>query len=249
LRRRRRRWLVLSFGLLASLYVAAASGLTWLEPITGLWYSDRSRLGPLLTVVGIPLVLQGLGWVLGVRKTPQTRSWGLPGWVAVVTVIGLVTAVGLTVVRPFRLHATYYRVPVSSPAGADRFFDQAELAMLQRLGTELDRNGMVLGDPANGSAFLYSLNGQPVVFPHLSGSWDQPRRYLREHFGDLGRDPAVCQAVNKLGVKYFYLDSETWYGDSSFAAMTQGLQREGNLELIDQGGTAAVYRITACGDA
>jgi hypothetical protein len=86
-----------------------------------------------------------------------------------------------------------------------------------------------------------------VVFPHITGRWDAPRRYLLEHFGDLGKDPKVCDALERVGAKYVYLDPEVYAGLDGFAQMTEGLTLEGNLELVDRGGTAAVYRITACG--
>jgi hypothetical protein len=245
IRRRRRRWLILAFTAVLVLYVGAVSKIKLLEPITALWYSDRTRLGPVMTVAGIPLILWGAQWA---KRQWQDGRWRAP--IAVVAVIGLVSAVALTAVRPFRLRQAHYQLTENSADGpANRFFGRAELDMIERLADKLDSTAMVLGDPANGSAFLYSVSGLPVVFPHLTGSWDQPRRYLKAHFGDLGRDPAVCAAVRELGVGYVYLDDRAFRDNDSFAQMTQGLQIEGNLGLIDQADGARVYQITACGGA
>ncbi|MDR2372693.1 MAG: hypothetical protein LBD77_01040 [Bifidobacteriaceae bacterium] len=244
LRRRSRRWLILSFAVVTVLYVGAVAKIKLLEPLTGLFYSDRTRLGPLLAVAGIPLMLWGLDWALGVwrgrPKGPARR------WIAAVGALGLASAVCLTAVRPFRVHLLYYDLGVSAAAAERRFFDADEYAMIGRLAGELDPGAAVLGDPANGSAFLYSLAAQPVVFTHVTGKWDEPRRYLLEHFGDLGHDAGVCSALAELGVEYVYLDSRAYGGIDTFADMTNGLTVEGNLELVDSGGAAAVYRITAC---
>ncbi|MDR1394181.1 MAG: hypothetical protein LBJ62_09490 [Bifidobacteriaceae bacterium] len=245
LRRHKRRWLILSFGAVLVVYAAAVTKLKILEPLAALWYSDRTRLGPVLTVAGIPLILWGLHWAV---RCWRDGRWRLP--IAVVVSVGLLSALALTVARPFRLYQAYYELnpaaATTSQADDRRFFDQAELDMMWRLDQELDPAGLVLGDPANGSAYLYSLIGQPVVFAHLTGAWDQPRRYLKEHFGDLGTDPKVCQAINQLGIEYVYLDGKTFRDNESFSQMTSGLRIEGNLEMVDQGGSAAVYRITAC---
>jgi hypothetical protein len=268
LRRRSRRWLMLSFGAVLVLYVGAVAKIKFLEPITGLFYSDRTRLGPLLAVAGIPLILWGLDWVVtawrSAAASPRAAARSAPvppapapvprfprravrAWIAVVAGLGLISSVALTTARPFRLHAAYYDLDTTGTAAERRFFDRDEFALIERLAGRLDPDLAVLGDPANGSAFLYSVIGQPVVFPHLTGSWDQPRRYLKEHFADLGRDPAVCAALEELNVGYVYLDTRTFRGDDRFAAMTQGLAVDGALELVDRGGSAAFYRVTACG--
>jgi hypothetical protein len=398
LRRRSRRWLILSFGAVLVLYVGAVAKIKLLEPITGLFYSDRTRLGPLLAVAGIPLILWGLDWILArwraaarniplpdavppvppggsvaapgarVRASPAPGGAGVPAgsagdggpagwdssapgavppvppggpgaapvakasaspaacaasgggvpagsagspagrgaplpdavpapfgdvagarrpaspaaraaeapdrngrglasgdrgrggkparrhrangtraWIGAVAAVGLASAGMLTAARPFRMHAAYFDLDATGAAAERRFFDRDEFQMIGRLAGKLDPDAAVLGDPANGSAFLYSVIGQPVVFPHITGSWDGPRRYLKEHFGDLGRDPEVCAALAELGVEYVYLDSETYRGADGFADMTKGLVKEGNLELVDRGGSAEFYRVTACG--
>ncbi|MDR1635369.1 MAG: hypothetical protein LBS27_10730 [Bifidobacteriaceae bacterium] len=245
LKRHRRRWLILAFTAVLVLYIGAVSKIKLLEPITALWYSDRTRLGPVLTVAGIPLILWGLQWVQQRWRDGRSRPV-----IAVVACLGLVSALTLTTVRPFRLHAAYYRLAETSALEeADRFFSSAELDMIKRLATRLEPNGLVLGDPATGAAFLYSVLGQPVVFPHLTGSWDQPRRYLLEHFADLGDDPKVCDALRQLDVEYVYLDTATFRDNDLFAKMTKGLRIDANLALIDQADGAAVYRINACGGA
>jgi hypothetical protein len=245
-RRRRRRWLIVSFGAVLVLYAGAVAKLKALEPLTGLFYSDRTRLGPLLALAGIPLVLWGLDWAQGVwRRRP--RGAAARRWIALAAAVGLASALAVTAARPWRMHAVYFALDPAAQAEADSwFFDRDELAMIRRLGGELEPGAAVVGDPANGSAFLYSVAGQPVVFPHLTGNWDAPRRYLKQHLADLGQDPKVCAALAELHARYLYLDRATFRGSDEFAAMTAGLALEGKLELVDSGGGAAVYRITAC---
>jgi len=124
----------------------------------------------------------------------------------------------------------------------------AEMALLDRLGTELDE-GLLLGVPYNGSALAYAVSDIPVVFPHIGGTWAPDARYLGQNFANLLSDPEVCAAINRLGVRYFYWDAnQLGIGDGRERQFT-GLPTESiprGLELVDYGGTARVYRITAC---
>ncbi|MDR2348390.1 MAG: hypothetical protein LBD90_07240, partial [Bifidobacteriaceae bacterium] len=128
LRRRRRRWLIGSYCAVLVLYVGAVSKIKLLAPITGLWYSDRTRLGPVMTVAGVALILWGLAWA--------GRAWVAGGgravrrWIAAVGAIGLVSALALTAARPFRLHQAYYDLAGDTAAGERRFFDADERALL-----------------------------------------------------------------------------------------------------------------------
>jgi len=270
LRRRQQRWLVASYAGALFVYIGCVANWAWLAPITGLWYADRTRLGPLLGLAAIPLAAQGLIWVGAVivpklgplaEATPAwpNHSLDLPAaaqpqpasrapssvvrvGVVVVSLACLVSSLTVMVQRPVRFGE--YGFGWSTPAKA-RMFTAAELAMIRRLEPQLG-HGTVLGNPANGSAYVYALTSHPVVFPHLTGSWDQPRRYLLENLPLIGSDPQVCAALAQLEAAYLYYDPVTWGGAERYAGLTEGLDLTRGFELVDSGGTAAVYRITAC---
>jgi hypothetical protein len=57
----------------------------------------------------------------------------------------------------------------------------------------------------------------------------------------------VCQALGRLGVEYLYTDPVTYFNLDNYASLTARLDLSHGFEPVDQGGGAAVYRITACG--
>ncbi|MDR1798519.1 MAG: hypothetical protein LBR19_01330 [Bifidobacteriaceae bacterium] len=255
LRRRSHRWLAGSLVILDLLYAAAAAGFTPLEPVTGLWYGDRARLGLLVTIVGVPLACLGLDWArqvlgIGVRAPDGTPRRGRPVRVAVavVTALAVAQAGTLMALRPHQFKTKGFEV--ASTPDKPRFYGPEELAMIRRLPGELEPGQLVLGDPNNGSALVYALAGIEPVFGHVTGKWNQDRRYLLEHFPEVLTDPAVCEALDRLDVGYLYTDPVVYFDTTDFASLTQGLDpAAGGFELVDQGGGAAVWRITGCGGA
>jgi len=267
LRRRQQRWLIASYAGALVVYVGCVANWGWLGPLTGLWYTDRTRLCPLLGLAAIPLAAQGLVW-LGAVVVPKWRPLAAPtpawplgpdrlqgstagtsqigrvGRTAVAALALLCAASSLSVMAQRPARYGQYSFGWSTPA-KPRMFTAAELAMIRRLETQLG-DGAVLGDPANGSAYVYALTGRPVVFAHLTGVWDQPRRYLMEHLPLIGTDRLVCTALDQLDARYLYIDPVTWGGTGRFASMTADLDLTTGFELVDSGGTAKVYRITAC---
>ena len=72
------------------------------------------------------------------------------------------------------------------------------------------------------------------------------RTTVMERLGEAATDPAVCDAVDRLGVR-FVLD----FGDREVHGATHtydGIDDLDNpvFELIDQEGDARLYRLTAC---
>jgi hypothetical protein len=254
-RRRSHRWLVASLILLDLLYVAAASNVSALSFVTGLWYGDRGRIGALITIIAIPLACVGLDWARTVlfpsRSLPTDDADPAarrPRWVrpvvAAVSVIARVGGAAVAVRRPGRDAPQGFDV-VATP-DRPRFVNADELAMMRRLPSELDGKGLVLGDPFTGSVLLYAVTGRGLAFGSLTGTWDKDRKYLLKHFPELDTNPKVCQALDRLGIDYLYTDPVLYYDTDDYASLTKGMDLTKGLTLIDQGGGAAVYKITAC---
>jgi hypothetical protein len=251
LRQRSHRWLVASYGLLFTLYALAATGVPWLRFVTGLWYGDRGRLGVLMTVAAIPLASLGARrvWQLVSGGThdaarPAPRSPLVRPVAAGAALIGVLGGLTMVALRPSIYAGQGFAL--ASPPDQPRFFDADELAMIRRWGAGASGDGLILGDPFNGSVMAYAVAGREVVFGTLAGPWSKDRRYLMEHFTDLGRDPGVCEALGRLEVEFYYADSQTYYNTRDFASMTSGLVLDDRFELLDRGGTASLWRITAC---
>ncbi|MCL1898645.1 MAG: hypothetical protein FWG16_07500, partial [Micrococcales bacterium] len=65
-------------------------------------------------------------------------------------------------------------------------------------------------------------------------------------FSEIDTNPEVCAVIKRLKVSYFYDDPMRYFNVDAFASMTKGLDLASGFELVDAGGSAAVYRITAC---
>jgi hypothetical protein len=243
LRRRRRRWLLVSYALALVLYVNAAAGL---GPLTGLWYGDRQRLGVLVTVASIPLAAIGItsAWRI-VRRGGRWRRAGRVA-VAAVLVAGTVSTGFLAGLRPARV--AEFGFALASTPQRPRFFDAAEWAMINRLGGELEPGAAVLGNPANGSAYVYATAGVPVVLPTVAGTWGADRWLLIEHLGEWETNPRVCEVMGELNVRYLYSDAQTYYNITDYAHLQQAIESldPATLREVDHGGTATVYEFTGC---
>src|SRR5690606_29172528 len=117
-------------------------------------------------------------------------------------------------------------------------------------GESLPSGAVVLGNPFTGVAMLYAVSGIDVAYPHLSGSWGEDADFLAEAFDRVESDPRVCEALEAEGIEYVYDDDLLYWPEHPNVEDYSGLEdvdRLGSaLELVDSGGGAAVYRITAC---
>jgi hypothetical protein len=127
------------------------------------------------------------------------------------------------------------------------FVTSAELEMLDRIASELPKNAFVLGNPFNGSTFVYVIANRDVVFTYFGDVWDSDANYLAAHFANADNDPEVCAAIRRLGVDYFYFDPVRYSpGVQSFGGLNAKPGPSVNLVPVDSGGTAALYRIEGC---
>jgi hypothetical protein len=78
---------------------------------------------------------------------------------------------------------------------------------------------------------------------YLTGENDD-LRYVRTHIDDLGDDALLCRALARLDVRYLYVDPEAWDTAVDHISLLQP-PRHG-VRLVDSGGTASVYEVTAC---
>ena len=127
-----------------------------------------------------------------------------------------------------------------------------ELAMLRRMSTTLPADAVVLGDPIAGAAYTEVIGQRTAVFPQLSMANEDAasQRVLAYHFNEIGTNPEVCEVVRKLKITYFYQDEDGWYYQTLRSRRAPGLYNvdtSTGFELVDRGGTAKLYRITACG--
>lgn len=269
-----RRWAVATGLALALLLLA--SGPAWpLRGLAGPWYTQRARIMPLLST-GM-LVLAALG------TAEARRRWGsAPGTLAsaaardgaaghaagrLARLCGRAARhVPATVLIASLVLAPAWRAPLKAQVlEAVHVPDQVsygamlsgdEPALIRRAGSELPAGAVVVGDPSNGSAYLWSVAGVHVLYPSRPKPPSGDLRWLGEHLDEIGTNPRVCAILRERGARYYYSDDAAQDGTTGggrkalWGEALDHLPRE-HLERIDsassgEGSTAALWRITAC---
>jgi len=165
---------------------------------------------------------------------------------AALALLALVTSL------PWSVPATAARFAEAYEPGATRWghmLSPDEVRLLGRLDRVLAPDALVVGDPANGAALVWAVADRHVVLPQLAVSnLSADQRLLRESFADLTTNPAVCDAVRRLGVTHLYLDTATAEDGAKVDAGAPGLHRvpAAGVRVVDAEGTATLYEVTAC---
>ncbi|GEL97163.1 DUF6541 family protein [Cellulomonas terrae] len=236
----RARWAVLACAGAVTWYLLATSRIPLLRDVDLAWYGEGHRFAPVLAATLVPPAALAVDAVWRRLVLLVARS-GRPRAVATGAVLLLVAVpVGQTALGTAQVVGQAFR----DSDGRGLLADDAELAMMHRLPTEITGGGAVYGSPFSGASHLYGLAGLPVV----PRSWHTPSgpasRYVAEHLADLGHDPGLCRALDTLGVRFLYVDSQPW--NSRHEQPDVRVAPSAGVRLVDRGGAAAVYVITAC---
>lgn len=222
--------------------------------ITAPWYLDYRRLmGPYNLVIA---AFMGYGFAL-------CCGWLLRLWETVAIVITnrmrvtvasvLAMAVGLFTLGGALDSRLIAAQSVLDPdnLGKAGMVSQEELDMLRTLDDVLEEGAVVLGDPQNGSTYVQVIGQRWAYFPQLTftnRSWTN-RQLLVYHFNEIHTNPAVCEALVSESVKYYYEDEDGYYYSQLRSDRSSGLYNvdtSTGFELVAEGGTAKVWKITAC---
>ena len=132
----------------------------------------------------------------------------------------------------------------------------AELAMIRRAPQELPAGALVIGNPSNGSAYLWSVAGVRTVYPTRLLPISPELEWLGEHLDQIGSDPEVCRILTERGVTHYYSDDvrpdgATGGGRQPLWGWRMDQVPREYLEEVDSapsgsGSTATLWRITAC---
>ena len=177
---------------------------------------------------------------------------GLPQW----TVAAVLAAAALVVSGFGAFDARAWAVDYvydSDHLGKPGMATTGELAMLRRMRSTTPEDALVVGDPISGEAYVELLGGRKAVFPQLSAvnQDGDSQNVLTKHFNEIHTNPQVCEVVRKLGITHYYQEQDGQYYNFARSSRFPGLYNvdtSTGFELIDRGDTAALYRITACGD-
>ncbi|UZN03769.1 DUF6541 family protein [Cellulomonas sp. S1-8] len=256
LARRRQQPALLAAALLAVLaYVSAASSWSLMSSLTALWYTETRRIAPLLGLMATVIAAYGLVVVVGWARD-AARRLRIPApagkLLAVACAVVLMTAGVATGVRAIHGDAQdAFSQDVSDdphPMSRTPYLTVAEEQMILRLGAVLGPEDLVLGSSFTGTGHLAVLAGTRAVQRYHTTPLAADALLVDRRVADLGRDPAVCAAVRRLGVTHLYIDpyplhSTYWLREypATFTTPPGPAAR-----LVDQGGSASVHSLADC---
>ncbi|MDR6199073.1 hypothetical protein QE374_000982 [Microbacterium sp. SORGH_AS428] len=248
-RRRGMRWAVAAYALLAVLFaLAAGADDVFAKLATALWYKDRYRLSSALPVLGVAFATLAILWTSR-RLARRSTARRLPIAVALVTAVVATSAIAMAWGGVSRSVAAIFRLPDAHARTA--VVSQAQIDFMRTaVAQTVPADQRLLGDPWDGSALSQLYAGREPVFPHVNGQWDPERLVLAWQLERIDDDPAVCQALDALRVRYvLYHPHEFGGGDPSgnhFAAVHRAVE-EGLFEPVATDGDSVLYRIGQCG--
>lgn len=252
-----RRWLVAAFFATGFLYVlTAAINRQDTQFITGYWYNDSYRLATLLPITGVPLVVLGIV-LIAEKLLDRTSKISLPQRFSVLrttTAVSLVVLFGLVLLsRLFYagLHAHtlagVYTGPVDTPNNT--LVDPREEAFLPKLAAEVPEGAVVANNPWDGSGIMLSEVDRRPLFRHVDIAWSADQKYVANHLDDAADDPKVCEAANRLSVRYLLLGNKTFWTTDQRVKAYPGIADPGvddAFELVASSGSIKLYKLVGC---
>lgn len=250
-------WPLASFLVLAGLTFLAYSPDSALRTyLLAPWYLDPRRIMAAQNMTMVPLAALGFEFVVNWIRSQRVRSadehhssgslWRIGAilgtWLLALTLGGAMDA---------RIRAVDY-VYDADHLGKAGMATSAELAMLRRMPETLPADALVLGDPIAGAAYTEVIGQRRAVFPQLYADLADAhaQEVLVQSFNQIHTNPEVCEVVRELGITHYYMDQDGWYYSFKRSERFPGLYNvdvSHGFELVDDGGTAKLYRITACG--
>lgn len=250
-RHRDRRWITIAWGIGAALVAGSYFPLPVLSGLSGLWYADTYRLYAIQAVL-LPLAVAAVvQWAMKSRRADGRTESPWPSRLR-----RLRPACAWGILACALLGTTYITAGAARHVGAvpteDRpVMAESELELMHRIDAEIPEGSVVIGDPASGVAYLPLESDVQSVFTQVNlRDVDGDGIFLAENFADIHEDVRVCQLLDYYGIGYFYEDAPLEYNYSDRTEVMPGfyeVDTSDGFTLVDQEGTAKLWRIDACG--
>lgn len=254
----RHAWFLGTTAIAVALWVVSASAPEGRvrEFLTGIWYSDSYRLGPVLALVALPFA------ALALERAAAAVGPGRAGWlasrgasIALAVALPLLIVAGTqwsaSVTHAVRHTATAYDAadPVCVAGDVTCLLTQDERALLEELPRLTPPDAVILAEPLNGSTLAYALADRRVLRPYIGLQPTPEEDFLLGHLSTApADDPQLCQALTATGVTHVLdFGATTVHTGSIEHPGFQGLQGSPVVRVLAQDGQAALYEVTACG--
>ncbi|WP_336856747.1 DUF6541 family protein [Sinomonas albida] len=225
--------------------VSAYDAMPFRRSVTGPWYNDSYRLAALLPVAVVPVVAVSVVW-LGERFAAQrwirSRRWtSVPAAVCLVCAVFVVGQAPNVVSAVTKARGNYDLSYASPLLSAD------EAKLLSRLPQDVPPGATIIGNPWTGTSLAFALADRRTVQLHLLSSITPDADLVAHSLRYAETNPAVCQAVKRLGVSYVldFGTNEIAGGKHDYDGL-RFLDSDGVAKVVDEVGDARLLRITAC---
>lgn len=244
---------VVSWAMVGTLYVLASTNTTWASSVTGLFYGEGRRISPFAAAWAIVLAAEGMArftlWI--VARTDLPDRFPAPRAVAMVSgFLVLLTPWQQVFALSAAAADVYTRAAVDSVGLIDLvpYFTADELSMVDRLPAELGSDAVVYGTVRSGASLVYGLAGVATV-PFAQAVTADLDGFEPRLASSIETDPAVCATLRAHHITYVYVDARLLKlrGESPLDDPF-GRLPEKDFRMVDHGGFATVYKITACGE-
>ena len=259
-------WPLFSYVILAALTALAYSPDSALRTyLLAPWYKDARRIMgvedialTILMAVGVAAIVRVIhaAWTRSLQRILAERGADdnieAPRWpiqFSVGLLVLVLSGFGAIDARNAAVAQVYDPAHLGKPGMATT----GELAMLRRMKYTTSPDALILGDPIAGAAYSEMIGGRKAVFPQLSTANADvvSQKLLTQRFHDIATDPEVCEVVRRLGITHFYEEEDGNYYNFMRSSRHPGLYNvdtSSGFELVDAGGTAKLWKITACGE-
>lgn len=260
---KRYRWLAFSYIAVCVLYFSCvATGGFVKHFLSGFWYTDPFRLAAMVAIAAVPLSAFGVSGIVDFVSrlfSVHVSSEKALGVLSFVIVLILLVSPSFTL-RGVGFVAT----PLGHAAAFVRDFNMGdihsaltheEMDFAERALEVVPDDSLIITNPNDGSAFLYSVAGADLYYRYASGyggdTETQASRTIRLDLSDIAHDGDVREAVEDIGAKYVLLfdvekepvdrgiylisyDPQQWVGIDSINDSTDGftpILSEGDMRL------------------
>lgn len=213
----------------------------WSHLFTAVWWDDGGRLHALMVVVATPLA--GLGAGAFAERANRLRSPVSRRGARVVLVLALASAL-------VGAHLTVHQELSDRVYGNGPAVNEAESEVFAELARRYD-GGLVLGDPFDGSSWIYTLYGIPVVLPaplveDPEAQVGAARMLLYTSIARYGFDPGVTATVSEMDVRWVVVGSGVIGGPGRPPGFV-GMGWNPHLELVAANEGARLFRVLPVG--
>lgn len=255
-RHRGLRWIPIAWAVGVALVAGSYFPLPVLSGLSGLWYADTYRLYAVQATI-LPLAVAALAqWATGRRSPDREDRLARRGGIWGARLGGLRPLVVWGLIASAMLGTAYINSGAAAQVGAASteqrpLAGEEERALLERIDHELPEGSVVIGDPASGVAYLPLESEVESVFTQVNlRDVDGDGIFLAENLDRIHEDPRVCQLLEYYGIGYFYEDEPFEYNYTDRLAEMPSfyeVDTSRGFTLVDEAGTARLWRIDACG--